>query len=137
MKRLIGFIAAIAAVLPLVTSCYEESIDTIVEWGFADDDHSAISNGLEIILPSAQTLLKAFDDSFYSEYEEFGTGHYAVMRAQSGRNKAIKNIKKAADRAVATLPSDFSCPINKLFVVRMRYSENEETVWSRSFLPAE
>jgi len=135
MKRILVLLVALAVALPMATSClFEENIDVIVKWGFAPDDHSAISHGPEILIPSAQTLLTAFDNAFYSSYSQFGSSHTAVMRGQTSRSRAIKNISKAADAAVASLPDGFSCPVDGVFVVRMTYGERaEETVWARNF----
>lgn len=130
-------IIAFAASLCCLSSCYHEEIDTFVEWGFAKDTNSNITNGLETLLPSATVIFEAFDKAFYSDYTNPGlSGHEALMRAQSGKNSAIKNAKRTADKAHSSIAAGHTCPADYIFVVRIKYnSDSYETVWSHDYRP--
>ncbi len=73
---------ALAAAVCCFSSCMTEKIDTLVQWGFAKDTESNITNGLETMLPSAVTIFDAFDKAFYGDYAKLGSGHEANMQAQ-------------------------------------------------------
>ncbi len=115
-------------------SCTFEEMDTLVEWGFAPDTQSEISNGLETILPSAQVIFNAFDTAFYSDYTELGMYHEAIMRAQHGRADAERNARRTADKAHSMIEAGHVCPVDYIFVVRIKYdSDKYETVWSHDY----
>ena len=135
MKKFFLMTAMVAVVLSCFTSCYYESYDTFVKWGFAEDTDSEIVNGLETLLPSAQVIFDAFDNAFLGDYEDLGMSHEALMRAQNGKSKAIKNAKKTAESALSMIDKDHTCPVDYIFVVRIRYDVEGgyETVWSHDF----
>lgn len=134
MKK-IFVIMALAAAVCCFSSCMTEKIDTLVQWGFAKDTESNITNGLETMLPSAVTIFDAFDKAFYCDYAKLGSGHEANMQAQSGRKSAINNAKRTAEKAHAAIPSGHTCPADYIFVVRIKYGSDEpyETVWSHDY----
>lgn len=134
MKRIFSIIATAVVALSCLTSCYEEKMDTFVEWGFADDEKSEISNGLETLLPSAMVIFDAFDTAFFGEYVDLGLPHEAVMKLQSGKATATKNARRTAEKALSMIESGHTCPADYLFVVRIKYdSDKYETVWSHDF----
>jgi len=134
MKKLV--LLAILAVAAISSSCslfYEESVDTIVEFGFADTTDGPITMGLEQILESSQYLLKTFDNEFRKNAEQLDTYEY-VLRGMNGKKKAEKKIKSICDSANKNIKSGFTCPVDMYFVARMRYgSADEVTVWYHDY----
>lgn len=136
MKRIFTLIIAAMVILPCLTSClYEENIDCSVEWGFAEDTNSNISYGLESLLPSAQVIFDAFDKCFYSDYEKSISSHEAIMREQHSKSKALKNAKKTAEKAASMIDAGHTCPVDYIFVVRVKYGTETgyNTAWSHDY----
>ena len=137
MKRLFLLTAIAAVFCTCFTACVQEEFDTFVEWGFAPDTNSEIVNGLETLLPSAVVLFDAFDTAFFNDYTDLNLSHEALMRAQKGRSAAIKNAKHTAERAHAMIEAGHTCPVDYIFVVRIKYdSDQYETVWSHDYRPS-
>ena len=134
MKKIISILAMTVIALFCLTSCYEEKMDTFVKWGFAEDEKSEISNGLEQLLPSAAVIFNAFDSAFLNEYDNLGMSHEALMRAQTGKSAAAKNAKNTAKKAHSMIESGHTCPADYIFVVQIKYdSDKYETVWSHDY----
>ncbi len=130
MKKLIFLLSALVC----LSSCTFEYFDTFVEWGFAPDKKSDIVNGLETLLPSSQEIFTAFDDAFYGEYDDLGLAHEALMRTQQGHAAAEKNAVRTAKKAHSAIRQDLVCPVDYIFVVRIKYnSDSYETVWSHDY----
>lgn len=134
MKKYFLMIAAAVVAISCLSSCVTEKFDTLVEWGFAEDTNSNITNGLETMLSSSRVIFDAFDKAFYSDYSDLGMSHEAIMRGQQGKSTAIKNAKKTAEMAHSTIPAGHTCPADYIFVVRIKYnSDSYETVWSHDY----
>lgn len=136
MKKYFKLIFASLIVSLTMTGClYEESMDSLVEWGFAKDTDSEIVNGLETVLPSAQVIFNAFDECFFSDYDKSLSGHEAIMREQHSQSQALKNAKKTAERAASRIDANHSCPADYIFVVRVQYGVDGayKTAWSHDY----
>lgn len=123
-----------------LTGCslfYEEHVDTIVDWGFAEKVDTETIYGLEALLTSSQTIFAAFDATFAKAGDSFGTAHEIILRDQNSEKKALNKAKKLAEEAAAKLPSDHTCPVDYIFVVNIKYgSEGKvKTAWSHDYRP--
>lgn len=134
MKKFFSILAMALMALVNFSSCIEEeSMDTMVEWGFAKDEASNIDNYNAITYENAATILTAFDETFIKEYTKVTDGHRVMMTAQSSKSSATKNAKKTAEKALASL-SGITSTHPSIFVVRIKYdSDTYETVWSHDF----
>lgn len=138
MKKILLLLVTAAAVFGL-SGCslfYYEEIDTSVEWGFAEKENSEIIYGLESILPSAQTIIEAFDAEFSKAGDSFSSNrHEVIFRAQNSEKKAIKNARKVAERAAARIPADHTCPVDYIWVVNVKYGVegSPKTAWSHDY----
>jgi len=138
MKRIITSIVIAAAAVLSFTGCslfYEESVDTIVNWGFAEKENTEVIYGLEQMLTSAQTLFDAFDDTFYKAGDRLVNEHEVCLRHQHGEKNAIKNAKKLAEEAAAKIPAGHTCSADYIFVVNIAYgsANPSKTVWSHDY----
>jgi len=136
MKKLFTRIVFAAAAVLGFSGCslfYEESVDTIVEWGFAEKENTDVIYGVEDIL--AADLFKAFDETFSKAGDALIYEHEVCLRAQKSQKSAVKNIKNLAEEAAAKLPNDYSCLVDRIFVVNYKYgSENAyKTAWSHDY----
>lgn len=138
MKRILALIVAAAAIFSL-SGCslfYYEEMDTIVEWGFAEKEDSAIVYGLESLLPSAQTIIEAFDGTFSKYGDSMGSSrHEVVFKAQTSEKKALKHAKNVAEEAAAKIPAGHTCPVDYIWVVNIRYGGDgaPKTAWSHDY----
>lgn len=134
MKKFVLKLALALGALSCFSGCTYENIDTFVQWGFAKDANSDIYYGLEILLPSANKIINAFDTEFAAEFGRYLNDHEAIMESQHSWDDASNLARKIANRAHATLPEGFTCPVDRVFVVRIRYdSERYETVWVHDY----
>jgi len=141
MKKFFTIIATAVALLS-ISSCdlfYEENVDTIVNFEFADDNGEIMGLGLEKVLTSYQTLI----DTFGAEFKKAGAEELIyedqfLLRGQKGQNRAEKNIKKIADKAAAHMEAGFTCPIDGIFTITMTYGTkvSDVIVWQHDYRPA-
>lgn len=137
MKKVFTLVIA-AIALSGITGCSllnEESVDTIVTWGFAPQTDTATVLGPEAYLPSAQTIFDAFDATFFKAGESTSRSHEIILRAQNGKKKALKNAKALAEEAAAKIPSGHTCPVDYIFVVNIQYGTESgvTTAWSHDY----
>lgn len=133
MKKFIALIA-VAFVAICLTSCNKEYYSTLVEWGFAKDTNSEITNGLETEIASARVIFAAFDLAFLHDYTDLAMPHQAMMEKQQGKQTAVKNAKATAEKAHSMIEEGHTCPVDMVFVVRIKYnSDTYETVWSHDY----
>lgn len=134
MKKLLSMLAMAIVAMTCLTSCFYEEIDTFVEWGFAKDEYSEVTYGFETLLASAEVIIDAFDTSFYGEFSDIGSFHSTIMPSMHGRDEAVKCAKRAADRAHSMIQAGHTCPVDMVFVVRIKYnSDKYETVWVHDY----
>lgn len=131
---------AIIAALGL-SSCSlfnEERIDTRVEWGWAKEENSPTTFGIEALLPSSQKIYDAFDEVFCREGDPIASrAHEINLKAQTSEKNALKNAKNLAEKAAAKLPADHTCLVDYIFVVNIYYgfSGTPKTAWSHDYRP--